>query len=246
MRAICARRCNAFLDDFRDARRMFTGTLSRREYARAAVARLGLFAAGVAAIPAALYALNLSQSCPPELCGPIAASLIGIVVMPILYFGLILALTDITVRRLRDIGLAVALAAAIPLLMLGDLMAALTLDGFVFDAYVHGAAHPIPGNLVTALVCVALLCVVRGERVMRGEFAERWGAVGGLALTVVSIASLFAFLKFLNEIAVLFGGITSARITSYVIFYGGAMITPLLLLVLFGLIALRERRLGAA
>jgi uncharacterized membrane protein YhaH (DUF805 family) len=208
--------------------------------------RLGVFACGVLAIPSALYDLNNTQSCPPDFCGPIAASLITVVVMPVLYFGLMLSLVGISVRRLHDIGLTGALAAAIPLLMLGDLLVGLTLDGFVFNSYTRGAVHPIPGNLVMVLACIAFLCVARRDDEIGHEFARRWGAVGALALGVVTLASVVALLKFLSEISMAVGGIWSKHAAMYGILYGGAVVTPVLLIALFVVLAWRERRLFSA
>jgi uncharacterized membrane protein YhaH (DUF805 family) len=225
---------------------MFAGTLSRGEYARAAAFRFGLFAAGVLAIPAASYVVDQSQYCPPDLCGPRAATLIAILVMPVFYLGLMISLIGITVRRLRDLGLTGALAAAIPILMFGDLLAALTLDGFVFDAYVPNAVHPIPGNLVMALACVGWLCAARSDDESASDFAQRWGAVGALALVVLTLASIFALLKFLSEISMAIGGTWSDWAIAYAIFYSAALVAPVLLIVLFAIMALRERRLHAA
>jgi uncharacterized membrane protein YhaH (DUF805 family) len=139
---------------------MFAGTISRGDYTRAAAMRLGLFASGVLGIPVALYVLDRIQYCPPYFCGPLSATMITFYVMPVLYFGLLWSLIGISVGRLRDIGLPVALAAVLPMLMLGDLLAALTLDGFAFDSYTR-AVHPIPGNIVMALACVSFLCMAR-------------------------------------------------------------------------------------
>jgi uncharacterized membrane protein YhaH (DUF805 family) len=225
---------------------MFAGTLSRGEYARAAGLRFGLFAAAVLAIPVASYAVDQSQYCPPDFCGPRAATLIALFVMPVFYLGLMISLIGITVRRLRDLGLTGALAAVIPILMFGDLLAALTLDGFVFDAYVPNAAHPIPGNLVMALACVGWLCVARSDNEPTADFAQRWGAVGALALVVLTLASIFALLKFLSEISMAIGGVWSHWAVVYAIFYGAALVAPILLIVLFAMIALRERRSRAA
>jgi len=225
---------------------MFPGTLARGEYARAAGARLLLFATGVLAIPAALYALGQSQYCPPELCGPLAASLITFTVMPMLYIGLMVSLLGITVRRLRDIGLAPALGAAIPLLMLGDLLAALTLDGFVFDSYRRGVVHPIPGNLVMAVACIGFLCVARRGDESGDELRRRWGALGALALGVVTFASIVALLKFLSEISMAFGGISSNGAVAYAILYAGAVIMPMFVIALFAALAFRERQIFAA
>jgi uncharacterized membrane protein YhaH (DUF805 family) len=225
---------------------MFSGRLSRADYARGAAARFGLFACGILAIPAALYALNRSQYCPPEFCGPLAASVIAFLVMPVLYFGLMVSLFGITVRRLRDMGITVALAAVLPILMLGDLMAGLTLDGFVFDAYMRNVVHPIPGNLLTALACVGLLCVARSDNEIGDDFARRWGVVGALAFGVVTLAGLFALLKFMSEISMAVGGVWSDWAFVYAIFYTAALIAPILLVVLSVLIALRERQPSAA
>jgi uncharacterized membrane protein YhaH (DUF805 family) len=225
---------------------MFSGRLSRSDYARAAAPRLVVFAAGVAAIPAALYVLNRSQYCPPELCGPLAASLITFTVMPVLYIGLMVSLLGITIRRLRDIGLPPALAAVIPLLMLGDLLAALTLDGFVFDSYRHQVAHPIPGNLIMALTCIGFLLVARGDREIGVEFTRRWGALGAIALGAVTLACVVALLKFSSEISMTFGGINSNEALAYAVLYAGALIMPTFVIALFGLLAYRELKLSAA
>jgi uncharacterized membrane protein YhaH (DUF805 family) len=225
---------------------MFAGRLSRADYTRAAAARLGLFASGVLAIPAALYVLDRSQYCPPELCGPLAASLITLTVMPVLYIGLMVSLLGITVRRLRDIGLTSALAAVVPLLMLGDLLAALTLDGFVFDSYRRSVVHPIPGNLVMALACIGFLCVARRGNESGDEFTRRWGTLGALALGVVTLASVVALLKFLSEITMAFSGIRPNEALAYAILYTGALIMPIFVIALFGAVAFRQRRLFSA
>jgi uncharacterized membrane protein YhaH (DUF805 family) len=225
---------------------MFSGRLSRTDFARAAAARLGLFASGVLAIPAALYVLDRSQYCPPEFCGPLAASLITLTVMPVLYIGLMMSLLGITVRRLRDIGLAPALAAAVPLLMLGDLLAALTLDGFVFDSYRRGVVHPIPGNLVMALACIGFLCVARRGDESGEEFSRRWGTLGALALGVVTLASVVALLKFMSEIGMALSGINANAALAYAILYSSAVIMPMFVIALFAAIAFRERQIFAA
>ncbi len=243
---------NRLLDGFGDATGkreradMFAGRLSRDDYGRAAAVRLGLFASGALAIPSALYDLNNTQYCPPDFCGPMAALLITVVVMPVLYFGLMLSLTGISVRWLHDIGLTGALAAAIPMLMLGDLLAALTLDGFVFSSYTRGAVHPIPGNLVMALACIAFLCVARREDEIGHEFTRRWGIAGALAFGVVALASVLALLKFISEISMAVGGVWSKHAAVYGILYAGAVVTPILLIALFIVVALRERRLRVA
>jgi uncharacterized membrane protein YhaH (DUF805 family) len=225
---------------------MFSSTLSRRDYARAVGVRFGLFASGALAIPAALHVLNQTQYCPPDFCGPMAASLITFMVMPVLYLGLMLSLIGISVRRLHDMGLSGALAAAIPMLMLGDLLAGLTLDGFVFDSYRRGVVHPIPGNLVMAVACIGFLCVVRRGDEIGDEFTRRWGIVGALACGVVALASTFALLKFISEVSMAVGGVWSKHVAVYGILYAGAIVMPILLIALFAAMAFRERRLRAA
>jgi uncharacterized membrane protein YhaH (DUF805 family) len=222
---------------------MFAGTISRGDYTRAAAMRLGLFSSGVLAVPAALYALDRTQYCPPHLCGPMSATMITFYVMPVLYFGLLWSLIGISVRRLRDIGLPVALAAVLPMLMLGDLLAALTLDGFAFDSYTR-AVHPIPGNIVMALACVSFLCVARSEN---GDgAARRWGRIGAVTLGIVTLASILALFKFISEAVMAFSGATPDRALVYAILYAGALIAPILLIASFALLGLRHWQPRAA
>lgn len=221
---------------------MFAGRLSRGEFASAVAARFGIFASGVLAIPALLYALDQSQYCPPEMCGPRAASLITFGIMPVLYIGLMVSLIGISVRRLRDIGVPTALVAVVPLLMLGDVLAALTLDGFVFNPYMRNAVHPIPGNLVMALACIGFLCVAQRGHDASDELSRRWGALGALTLGVVTLVSVAALFKFLSEIAMAFGGVGSSEIVVYAVLYASALITPMIVIVLLGAVAFQDRQ----
>lgn len=220
--------------------------MSRGEYARAAAMRFGLVIAGMLAIPAALYEIdNSSQSCPAEFCGALPGILITFVVMPALYLGLILSLLGITVRRLRDIELPAVLAVVVPVLMLGDLMSAVTLDGFVFDAQTQNIFHPIPGNLLMAVACIGFLCVARSENGSGETGAGRWGVAGALALGVVTVASAFALFKFASELAMA-AGATSNPLFAYVVSYVGASIAPITLIVMLVLAARGRRRSPAA
>jgi uncharacterized membrane protein YhaH (DUF805 family) len=225
---------------------MFSGRMSRGEFAGAAAARFGIFASGVLAIPALLYALDQSQYCPPEMCGPRAASLITFGIMPLLYIGLMVSLIGIVVRRLRDIGVPTALAAVIPLLMLGDVLAALTLDGFVFSSYMRHAVHPIPGNLVMALACIAFLCVARGGDETGDAFSRRWGTLGVITLGVVTVVSVVALMKFLSEITMAFSGVVRADAVVYAMLYASALITPIIVIALLGAVAFRDRLFQSA
>jgi uncharacterized membrane protein YhaH (DUF805 family) len=225
---------------------MFSGRLSRGEYARAAAMRFGLVIAGMLAIPAALYEINNSnQSCPAEFCGALPGILITFVVMPALYLGLILSLIGVTVRRLRDLELPVVLVVVVPALMLGDLMSAVTLDGFVFDTQTQNVFHPIPGNLLMALACVGFLCVARSETSTGEAGAGRWGVAGALALGVVTFASAFALFKFVSELAVAAGAESNAFF-GYAVSYVGASIAPIMLIVMLVLAARSRHRSHAA
>ena len=221
---------------------MFAGRMTRAEYAEAVAARLGVFAAGVLGIPASLHALNQTQYCPPEMCGPMAASWTTLIVMPVLYFGLLLSLLGISVRRLRDIGLPVALAIAIPVLMLGDLLAALTLDGFVFDSYVRHSVHPIPANIMMALACIGFLCVARSEHANDEALDRRWGIAGVVAFGVVTLATVLALFKFLSEVA--FAAGSGNTIYIYALGYGGALLALLPMIMMFLLLLWRDREPG--
>jgi hypothetical protein len=56
----------------------------------------------------------------------------------------------------------------------------------------------------------------------------------------VTLASILALFKFMSEIVMTFGGATPDRALVYAILYGGALIAPLLLIVSFALLGLRQ------
>lgn len=221
---------------------MFAGRLSRRDYARAAGTRLGLAIVGMLAIPAALYVVDQNQYCPAEFCGALSAVLITFIVMPALYLGLMVSLIGITVRRMRDMGIPVALAAVVPALMLGDLMTCITLDGFVLNTDQPGVFHPIPGNLIMALACIAFLCVAGSAEESSGEDGGRWGMAGAIALGVAMFAGVFAIFQFVSELGVAAGVAQSSRFFVYAMSYAGALIAPIMLIVLLVLIVRRQRQ----
>lgn len=217
---------------------MFSRPMSRGAYARAAGIRIGLFAAVTFAYPFALYAIVKSTHCGNDTCGAVSL-VVSMFAKPTIYLLFVLSFIGITIRRVRDIGIPVVLAAIVPALMLGDLM-----FGFTFGApwslgFVLGGMAQAPRNLFMALVCIGFLCLARSQDEAGGE--QRWGMAGALAFGIVTLSSIFAVLSFCRDVGAWLGGVNTMQFFFQVMRYYSLYGTPVLLIVMFALVVWRQR-----
>jgi uncharacterized membrane protein YhaH (DUF805 family) len=120
----------------------FSGKMSRAAYARAAAIRVGLFVVVTLGYPFALAAIVKNSGCGNDTCGALSL-VISLVAKPAIYLVFVLSVIAITVRRVRDIGLPVALAAIVPVLMLGDLMTMMAFGAPWTVGFVMGAVGQV-------------------------------------------------------------------------------------------------------
>jgi|HubBroStandDraft_6_1064221.scaffolds.fasta_scaffold511119_1 uncharacterized membrane protein YhaH (DUF805 family) len=227
---------------------MFAGRMSRGAYARAAAIRIGLFVAATVAFPFVLYAIIKSSNCAGigGACGALAL-VVSFYIKPPLYILLVLSFVGITVRRVRDIGLPVALAAAVPVLMLGDVIFGMTFGAHWSLAFTFGAiTQQFPRDLIMALACIGFLCVARSQDEAAGGDGRRWGMPGAIALGIVVSNSIFALISLANEIALVLISANSVMPLTYTITYISLAMSPVLLIAMFVLVVRQQRRLSAA
>jgi uncharacterized membrane protein YhaH (DUF805 family) len=230
---------------------MFAGRLSRGRYARAAAIRIGLFVAATLAFPLLLYAIIKSSNCGGigGACGALAL-VVSFYFKPPLYLIFVISFIGITVRRVRDVGLPVALAAAVPVLMLGDVMFGMTFGAPWSLAFSFGVVKKFPTYLIMALMCIGFLCVApSSDEAASGEAGggeRRWGGAGALAFGIVVLSSLSALTALAREVAFLFISPSSVQFMTYVIMYVTLSMSPVLLFAMFVLIVRQQRRRPSA
>jgi uncharacterized membrane protein YhaH (DUF805 family) len=228
--------------------KMFAGRMSRGAYARAAAIRVGLFVAATLAFPFVLYAIIKGSGCAGigGACGAVAL-VASFYIKPPLYLLLVLSFVGITVRRVRDIGLPVALAAAVPILMLGDVIFGMTYGAHWSLAFTFGAiTRQIPRDLIMALMCIGFLCVARSKEEAEGGDGQRWGWAGAVAFGIVVLSSIGALESLVREIALVLMNTSSATLIYTITTYVSLAMAPVLLLAMFVLVARQQRRPSAA
>jgi uncharacterized membrane protein YhaH (DUF805 family) len=219
---------------------MFSGKLSRGAYARGAAIRIGLFVAVTLAYPFVLMTIVKGSHCGNDTCGALSL-VISLVAKPAIHLVFILSFIGITMRRVRDIGLPVALAAIVPVLMLGDLTAATAFGAPWSVGFVLGGMAQAPRHLLMALVCIGFLCFARSGDGPDADRGQRWGMAGALAFGIVTTASIFAALNFIREIGAWLGGAYATKFFLYLPYYYSLIGTPLLLVAMFALVLWRQR-----
>jgi uncharacterized membrane protein YhaH (DUF805 family) len=223
---------------------MLSGRLSRGAYARAVAIRIGLFVAATLAFPFLLYGLAKITNCSSigGACGALAF-VVALYVKPTLYLLLVLSFIGITIRRVRDVGLPVWLAAAVPVLMLGDLKNGMLFDTKIINAFKHPDPFTyasVPRLLIMAGICVGFLCVARSKDAVD---AERWGLPGAFAFGIVVLSSIGALFSFGQYLTSLLGGLDAMQKFRNVELYEAIFGSPILLIAMFVVIARRQRRL---
>jgi uncharacterized membrane protein YhaH (DUF805 family) len=227
---------------------MFAGRLSRGRYARATAVRIGLFVAATLAFPFLLYAIIKSSNCGGigGACGALGL-VVSVYLKPPFYLLLVLSFIGITIRRVRDVGLPVALAAVVPVLMLGDVMFGMTFGGPWSLAFSFGViTQKLPSYLIMALMCIGFLCVAPSSDEGAGSGERRWGGAGALAFGIVVLSSLSALTTLAREVALLFISTSSIQLMTYVTMYVSLSMSPVLLLAMFVLIMRQQRRRPSA
>ena len=225
---------------------MFSGAVSRGAYARAATIRIGLYAAGNLAVFGLLYGLDKTHACTSEGCMAFVDATSVIIVLPALYILLVLSLIGVSVRRVRDIGLPVWLAAAVPILMAGDQLFGMTLAINIVNAYTHPqnlhlGPVSVPRFLIMAMICIGFLCAARGKEEVGGGEAQRWGLPAALAFGIVTLSSIAAALSLAEYLGGLLDGLSAMQASREVSLYWSLLGTPALLLVCFVLAVRRQR-----
>ena len=221
---------------------MFSGTLSRGRYARATAIRIGLYIAGHLVVVGVLWLMQNTHACSGEGCVAFTGMATAIFVLPAFYFLLIVSFIGISMRRMRDIGLPAALALAIPVLMLGDVLSGMTLASSVVTAFTHpNPLNRVPHFLTLALICIGFLCAVRGKDQTDREAVDRWGLAGALAFGIVTLNSIYAVFSFCHYIAGLLGGLAAMQTVRTIEVYWGQFGTLVLLIAMLALVILRQR-----
>lgn len=226
---------------------MFSGRMSRGAYARAVAIRIGLFVVGNVTVFLALWWMDKFNACRSEGCFAATGALTVFVVWPALYLLLVLSSIGITVRRMRDIGLPIWLAAAVPVLMLGDIINGMMLGVNISSAFTHlnlMSYSSVPRFLIVAGICVLFLCVARSKD--ETERAQHCGVAGALALGIVMLTSIGALLSFGDYLTSVLGGLDAMQTFGKLKLYYGLFGSPNLLLVMFVLFVRQQRRLSTA
>jgi uncharacterized membrane protein YhaH (DUF805 family) len=228
---------------------MFSGTLARGAYARAAAIRIGAFFALSAAFPLLLDVIVSATYCASVggACGALGI-LVWFYTKPLIYLFFALSFVRITVMRLRDIGLPVALAAAVPLLILGDGLFGMTFGAPWGLSFMLGSAQEVPRNLTMALACVGFLCLMRSDPWPADEpgGAQGFGYAGALAFGIVTLAAGFASLSLCCDIGTWIGGTPASVFFTTTMRHYGLWGTPALLLVALSLMIWRQHRVQAS
>ncbi|MEZ5907320.1 MAG: DUF805 domain-containing protein [Hyphomicrobiaceae bacterium] len=163
----------------------FRGVLSRRDYAIAALIRIAVFLAVTFAFPFLLKTFVYSTNCRGVggACGALAL-VVAIYLKPIIYLVFVYSWLGITVRRLRDAGLPVALVGVLVVLFWADAAFAVVFGSPWTVGFVLGILKlALPKYLIAALICIVFLCLVDSDEDGRG--ASRFGAFGMGAAVVL-------------------------------------------------------------
>ena len=171
----------------------FDGYLNRKQYAWAALHRLGLFAASVLGFPILIQALKSAVQCGHDTCA--AVGLVGAMAFKPLAFTLFaISFAGVSMRRTRDAGVPGWIGLFIPLLLLGDyafFIYSAAPWSFAFSAGQIGI--PAPRFALLALSCIAVLCILPPRD---GNGQNPFGHVGWLAFGLGMFVALFALLSF--------------------------------------------------
>jgi uncharacterized membrane protein YhaH (DUF805 family) len=208
---------------------MFAGTLSRGAYARAAAIRIAAFIAMTAAFPFLLMAILKVSGCAGigGACGALGL-VVAIYFKPVIYLAFVVSFVGITVRRVRDLSLPVALAAILPILMLGDAMFGVAMGAPWSVGFALGASGQWPRFLFASLLCIAFLCLLPATDKPGSE--NRWGVSGAVALGLLIAACIGAVIRLFQDFGPLFLSDTSfTTVIRIYALYGTSAILVLLL-----------------
>lgn len=222
---------------------MFAGQMARGPYARAALVRIGLFSAATIAFPFVLYGIGQASNCHSiaGACGAVGL-VVSIGIKPLIYLVFIASFVGISIKRLRDLQLPLALIAVLPIMMLADFSFGVILGAPWSLGFVLGAIGGWPRDLFAALVCIAFLCVTPSAP--EGIGARRWGYAGAAALGVLLLLTLGAVLSLIRGISLWFANFSvvlfSQSILKYYSLYGVPILFAFVLLL--GLVSWQQRR----
>jgi len=221
---------------------MFAGQMSRGRYTRAVLIRLGLFIAATAAFPFLLYGIAILSNCRSVggACGAVGlvVSLYG---KPPIYLVFVASFIGITIKRLRDLRLPVALAAIVPLLMLADFSFGVTIGAPWSLGFVLGAMGGWPRYLFMALVGAALLCIVPSPTDEAGN-GRRWGHAGAILLGGFVFVTLGAVMSLVQPLSIWFGGVSGIAFSQTVMRTYALYGIPAMIVGLVALVAWQQRR----
>ena len=222
---------------------MFAGQMSRDRYTRAVLVRLGLFVAATAAFPFLLYGIATLSNCRSVggACGAVGlvVSLYG---KPPIYLLFVASFIGITIKRLRDLRLPVALAAIVPLLMLADFSFGVTIGAPWSLGFVLGAMGGWPRYLFMALVGVALLCIVPTPADDEAGNGRRWGYAGAILLGGLVFVTFGALMSLVPPLSIWFGGASGVAFSQTVMRSYAIYGIPVVIVALVALVAWQQRR----
>lgn len=220
---------------------MFAGRLAPGPYTRAALIRIGLFVGATVAFPFVLYGIAQLSNC-RSVGG--ACGAVGLVVAmfgkPPIYLIFIASFVGITVRRLRDMGLPVAFAVVVPVLMLADFSFGVTMGAPWSLGFVLGAMGGWPRDLTAALICIAFLCVMPSSP--NSTEPRHWGYTGTLALGLVIVLTMGAVLSLVRGLQLWFANFNGVLFTQSILKYYNlyGIFALILFLVLLGMVAWQQ------
>jgi hypothetical protein len=220
---------------------MFAGHLADGPYTRAILTRVGLFVGATIALPFVLYGIAEISDC-ASIAGACGAVGLGVSMFgkPPIYLLFIASFIGITVRRLRDLGLPVSLAAIVPVMMLADFSFAVSFGAPWSMAFTIGAIGGWPRHLFMALVCVAFLCLVpagpNGSRKGRD-----WGYAGVIAFCIVLLGAADAAFSIFRAISLFVYGVKAIIIVPAAMRYFSLYGLPAMLVASLTLVAWQHR-----
>jgi uncharacterized membrane protein YhaH (DUF805 family) len=183
---------------------VFSGAMSRKAYALHCAVRVSIFVAVTIAFPFVLRLIVKNSGCKIDTCGALSL-FVSFFAKPSIYVLFVLSLVGVTVRRLRDAGIPVGLAAVVPVLLLADLGFAMAFGAPWSVGFVVGILGPIlPKFMLTAFACLIFLCLIPG--IDEGDEHRRWGPAGLAALCLLLVMTAYAILALLPAFAPFAGG----------------------------------------
>lgn len=180
----------------------FHGTLSRKQFLRAAALRIGLFAASIVGFPLLVWALATHTNC----AGAGACGVVGIIAAmafkPTAFVLFAFSFVGISMRRARDAGVPGWVGLFVPILIGFDHAFWTFMGASSWFAFSAGALYiPGPRRTALALVCVAVLCALPSRRdgpSSRNPFGYAGLAAFGMGLFVLGSAAVFTAISYIT------------------------------------------------